>query len=879
MQVRYCSTWHHRMTLRNRILLFSLLAGGISILSLIFVSNHFFLHQYRELEENLLREDLNRVVAALERDHSFLSSVAADWGYWDETYWFIKGRNPAFVEENLTPTTLEGLGVDLMLFYDANLHRVADFSIIPLTLNPIAPPPDIDSQIFHNLLGSLPPAADFEQHGLLPTQFGPLQFASRAILRNDAVGQPAGLIVIGRYLNDLRVAELESATHSAIQIESIENPQLPEVFRSALSAFENTGEKIWIFGLAEARRTPQISGYSILSTPSGKNFLILQIRKTPVIFNIGIDNFGKYLLFLTMLALVMGALSWHYFNKTLTSRLYAIIRAINRFRETRDFSITIPVRGRDELSQLGTALSQMIADLGRYHYALAASERQYREMLQKMRLIAVILDREGKVVFSNEYFLKLTGWSWQDVLQSDWFERFVLPAEREKRRARYLQHIQREKIDHQQESWLLTRTGDKRLIAWNNTFIRNPDGSVAGMARIGQDITEARKNEEKIRQHLQESSLLLERLQTLREIDTTITSPQTPSEKMEMILNTIKTALKVDAVNILTESVPGFLLPYASRGFNLAQIMPISAQIKVKEAEDSLNRGIPLIVNRLVTGELSHWLTSRFSGFMPYQFYAAVPMLVNGKRYGILEVFAHKPFTPGDEWRAFFQTLASQTAIALDHNQMIQDIQHAYQELQQAYRATIEGWSATLELRDKETQGHSERMLTLSERLGRRMGLNEKQLEDLRYGVLLHDIGKMAVPDAILNKPGPLSEEEWAVMRQHPQFAYDVLSEIPFLKGAMDVIYCHHERWDGSGYPRGLKGEQIPLYARIFAVVDVWDALTNDRPYREAWSTEKALAYLQEQAGILFDPQVVEKFVALILEESQPASLAATPEV
>ncbi|KPL72365.1 phosphohydrolase [Bellilinea caldifistulae] len=200
---------------------------------------------------------------------------------------------------------------------------------------------------------------------------------------------------------------------------------------------------------------------------------------------------------------------------------------------------------------------------------------------------------------------------------------------------------------------------------------------------------------------------------------------------------------------------------------------------------------------------------------------------------------------------------------------MIQDIQRAYQELQQAYRATIEGWSATLELRDKETQGHSERMLELSERLGRRMGLNEKQLEDLRYGVLLHDIGKMAVPDAILNKPGPLNDEEWDIMRQHPQFAYNLLSKIPFLKGAMDVIYCHHERWDGSGYPRGLKGEQIPLYARIFAIVDVWDALTNDRPYRQAWSVEKALAYLQEQAGILFDPQVVENFVALILDEEQ----------
>ncbi|MCX7975622.1 MAG: HD domain-containing protein [Bellilinea sp.] len=855
------------MTLRNRILLFSLLAGGISILSLILISNGLFLNQYRNLEEHLLQDDLKRVQAAIERDLTFLSSVAADWGYWDETYWFIKGENPAFAAENLTPTTFEGLGVDVMLFYDANLHRVVSYSVNPLTFNPIPLPPDVDRQVFHALLGMFPLTDDFEQKGLLPTQFGPLLFASRAILRNDALGQPAGLIIVGRYLNDVRVDEWESSTHLSIRVESVENPQLPLAFRSDVDRLSTSTNDITSMNLSKAGRIELISGYMLLPTLRGKDYLVLQISKTPEVYNTGYFNFRNYLLFIGTLSVVMGSLSWIFFNNTITSRLFAIIRAINRFRETRDFSITIPLRGRDELSQLGMALSQMIADLGRYHYALAASERQYREMLQKMHLIAVILDEEGKIIFSNEYFLKLTGWNWQEVLNHDWFERFVLPAERDKRRSRYRQHIHQETIDHQQESWLVTRSGEKRLIFWNNTFIRNPDGSVAGMARIGQDITEARKNEEKIRQHLQESNLLLERLKTLREIDTTITSPQTPAEKMEILLNTIKNALKVDAVNILTESVPGYLLPYASRGFNLAQIMPISAQIEVKEAEEALTRGSPLVINRLVTGELSHWLTSRFSGFVPYQFYAAAPMLVDGKRYGILEVFAHKPCTPSDEWRAFFQTLASQTAIALDHTQMIQDIQRAYQELQQAYRATVEGWSATLELRDKETQGHSERMLELSQRLGRRMGLNEKQLEDLRYGVLLHDIGKMAVPDAILNKPGPLNDDEWEVMRQHPQYAYNLLSQISFLKGAMDVIYCHHERWNGSGYPRGLKGEQIPLYARIFAVVDVWDALTNDRPYRAAWSIDKALAYLHEQAGILFDPQVVEAFVKLIREE------------
>ena len=858
------------MTLRNRILLFSLLAGGISILSLVLISNTLFLRHYRTLEENLLHQDIQRVEALLQWDVDFLSSIAADWGYWDETYHFIKGRNPAYPQNNLTPTTFQGLGVDVMAFYDANLHRVAEFSINPFTFHPIPLPEDIDRQIFKNFLGHLPPEPQFQSKGLIQTQFGPLMIAARAILRNDAVGQPAGLIVIGRYLNNLRLAEWEEATQLSIEVETITNPQLPADFRAAFNQLRNFDTDMVVFLSTQAFQPQHITGFSLLTTLRGEPYLMLRVSKIPIIYQVGLKNFRNFLLFLAILAVVMGSLSWAFLSRTLTKRLFAIIRAINRFRDSHDFSISIPIQGKDELTQMSLALSQMVADMGRYHFALAASERQYREMLQNMQMLAVILNREGRIVFCNEYFINLTGWNWHEVLQSDWFERFALPEERHKRRERFLRHIQEENIHHHDESCILTRAGEKRLIAWNNTFIRNPDGSVAGMARIGQDITEVRRNEEKIRQHLHETDLLLARLKTLREIDTAITSPRSSEEKMGIILNVIKNALEVDAVNILTESVPGYLLPYASRGFNLAQIMPISAQIGVKEAEESLASGTPLVINRLVTGELSHWLTSRFSGFVPYQFYAAAPMTIEGQRYGLLEVFAHKPRTPSPEWQEFFQTLASQTAIALDHNQMIQNIQRAYQELQQAYRATIEGWSATLELRDKETQGHSDRMLELSEKLGRRMGLNEKQLQDLQYGVLLHDIGKMAVPDAILNKPGPLNEEEWTVMRQHPQYAYDLLSKIPFLRGAMDVIYCHHERWDGSGYPRGLKGEQIPLYARIFAIVDVWDALTHDRPYRQAWSIEKALAYLQEQAGIQFDPQVVETFTALIQEEYQP---------
>ena len=185
------------------------------------------------------------------------------------------------------------------------------------------------------------------------------------------------------------------------------------------------------------------------------------------------------------------------------------------------------------------------------------------------------------------------------------------------------------------------------------------------------------------------------------------------------------------------------------------------------------------------------------------------------------------------------------------------------EELTQAYDATLLGWARVLELRDKDTGYHTRRVADLVVRLARAMGITEEQIADARRGAILHDIGKLAVPDAILHKAGDLTHAERKIMCKHPQHAYEFLSDIPFLHSAIDIPYCHHERWDGTGYPRGLRGEEIPLAARIFSVVDVYDALTSDRPYRQAWKSEDAIVYIMHEANRQFDPQVVEVFLKM----------------
>ncbi len=192
------------------------------------------------------------------------------------------------------------------------------------------------------------------------------------------------------------------------------------------------------------------------------------------------------------------------------------------------------------------------------------------------------------------------------------------------------------------------------------------------------------------------------------------------------------------------------------------------------------------------------------------------------------------------------------------------NIEQAHLQLLAAYDATIEGWSRAMDLRDKETEGHTQRVTILSEKLARQAGIKDEDLIYIRRGALLHDIGKLGVPDSILLKSDKLTGEEWAIMRNHPQYAYDMIHPIEYLRPALDIPYSHHEKWDGSGYPRGLKGEEIPLAARIFAIIDVWDALTSDRPYRMAWDKEKTMKYINEQSGKHFDPHIVELFNKLM---------------
>lgn len=406
---------------------------------------------------------------------------------------------------------------------------------------------------------------------------------------------------------------------------------------------------------------------------------------------------------------------------------------------------------------------------------------------------------------------------------------------------------------------VINRTKDGKLVFIEETV--NPflddHGNIAGFLAIQRNVTERKKAEENVRRKLSH-------LKALREIDMAIASSFAMQLNLSVLLKHTIAELGADAADILLLNPSLNMLEYAAgSGFRTLAIEKSNLRMGDGHAGQSAMQRIMVHIEDLRRGE-HKFARADLLAREEFVSYFGVPLIAKGLVKGVLEVFHRSRLEPDLEWLDFLHTLAGQAAIAIEDAQLCRNLQQSNIELLQAYDATIEGWSRALDLRDKETEGHTQRVTQTAMMLGEQVGLSDKELQYMRWGGLLHDIGKMAVPDKILLKPDALTPEETEIMKQHTIYALQMLSPIQYLKPALDIPYCHHERWDGSGYPRGLKGEEIPLAARIFAVADVYDALSSDRPYRPKWAEADVLEYIRQNAGSYFDPQIVDVFLQMM---------------
>jgi PAS domain S-box-containing protein len=487
--------------------------------------------------------------------------------------------------------------------------------------------------------------------------------------------------------------------------------------------------------------------------------------------------------------------------------------------------------------------------------ALEQEKERAEQYLDIAAVLLRVLDHDGAVTLINKKGAEILGRPEADILGKNWYDHFVPERLKGRLREAFRRFIAGEQAQFEYyESAIVNNRGEERMIAWNNALIRDGEGKVVGVLSSGEDITARKKAEGQARSRL-------DHLATLHAIDMIISSSLDLQVTLNEFLNLVMTQLHVDAAAVLLLNPHTQMLEYAAmKGFRNDAIrhsrLRVGEGIAGRAALERRSIGIPDL--REGGSEFKRMPLIEGEGFIAY--YAA-PLIAKGQVKGVLDVLHRSHLDIDDEWMSFFLSLAAQAAIAIENAALFSDLQRSNTELILAYDTTIEGWARALELRDQETEGHTTRATEMTLRLALAMGVDEAELVHVRRGALLHDIGKMSIPDSILLKNGPLTEEEWQIMRRHPAYAFEVLSPIAYLRQALEIPYCHHERWDGTGYPRGLKGEQIPLAARIFSLADIWDALHSERRYHSAWPEQQIREYIRSLSGTQFDPRVVEAFL------------------
>lgn len=538
---------------------------------------------------------------------------------------------------------------------------------------------------------------------------------------------------------------------------------------------------------------------------------------------------------------------------------------------------TLPVEVSLSVIEVGgrRVLMSILRDISEHQEAerrLRQERERARRYLDVAGVMLLVLETDGHVSLINRKGAQMLGFTEEEIIGKDWFGSFIPERLREAARAVFARLMAGEEPPLESfEHPVLTREGTERLVIWNNVLIRDEGGRIFAALNSGEDITERAQAQELARSRL-------EHLAALHEIDLVISASLDLRVTLAQLIDHVAEQFHVDAADVLLLNRNTQTLEYAAgRGFRTGGIK--DSRLKLGEGIAglaALERRSIRIPDRLGR-ENGFVRASRLEG-EGFVAYYAVPLMAKGRVQGVLEALHRSPLDLDGEQQGFLEALSAQAAIAIDNATLFEDLQRSHSAITLAYDATLEGWAHALDLRDSVTERHTERVTEMTVRLARTLGMGEEELVHLRRGSFLHDIGKIGIPDSILRKAGPLTPDEWGIMRRHPRMAFEMLQPIAYLRPALDIPYCHHEHWDGSGYPRGLKGEQIPLAARIFALADVWDALhAADRPYRASLSREETCDKIRSLAGSHLDPAVVEAFLRTD-QESCRSSFAPTAD-
>ncbi|MBN1372235.1 MAG: PAS domain S-box protein [Anaerolineaceae bacterium] len=496
------------------------------------------------------------------------------------------------------------------------------------------------------------------------------------------------------------------------------------------------------------------------------------------------------------------------------------------------------------------------------------SERRFRSLVQNSKDLIFVLDPQGNILYQSPSISQILGYPVMMLAGRSAME-LIHPEDIETVNEAFAEVLEHTNPGIPTE-FRVRKADDTYIMLEALATDLSSDPAIGGVVITAREITERKRVESELRR-------LNRALRTTSECN------------MALVRATDEASLLRDVCGIIVR-LGGYQLAWVGYVADAEDGSPVQLVAQAGDNVDYLSKLVAWFntpeaaSNPLLEVTFTHWpmVYSSLSSQIDQ-----VPLAVEAQAYGYASILALPLFYLDENFGCLVIYSDRSDAFDLNEATLLHELAHdlafgihtirvrvanrksshlleqSNADLARAYDATLEGWSHALELRERETAGHSRRVVDLTLEISSRMGIAAEDLIHIRRGALLHDIGKMGIPDSILLKPGPLSADEWVTMRQHPNYAYELLSGIDYLAPAMQIPYGHHERWDGSGYPRGLKGEDIPLAARIFAVVDVWDALTSERPYRPAWPDQAVIDYIKEHSGRLFDPNVVEVFLSL----------------
>jgi PAS domain S-box-containing protein len=849
------------VTLRKKTLGIVSLTLIILIATLYLISQYIVLGGFSRLEEQEAQRAVERVLSAKEESLNNLVATAQEWAASDEAYQFIEDSNEEYFKKNLLrEDTFSGNRLNLVLFIrpdmtDPEQPAVKAVFAGAYDLSAEAPVPVTGSLASHISITSpllLPADATTGISGILPLDEGPVLIAAEPILTSDRQGPARGTLILGRFLDELEIKRLARITRLSVAARPIPGPGDPPLPQDFYTAF--TTLSAGNFSVAQALDDDRMAGYALDSDIYDKPALVWRADMPRSVSAQGEATVLYYFVILIAVSFVFMGGASILLEKLVLARVSDLSSRVISIGASGDLSERVTMEGGDELTTLGDSINGMLSALERAHSALQESEMRYRHMFIKNRAIKLVIDPEsGQIVDANPAAAEFYACPPDLLLRMKITDISPFPAEQV---MAAMARIAAEKSTYLQTRHRLA-SGDLRDVEFYASPVEIKGRRV--LYSIIHDITERKRAQGLIQRHV-------ERLAALRSIDMAISASLDLPVILNIILEQISSHLGIDAADVLLFNPQAGEMEYAAgQGFRTRAF----ETSRLRLGEGAIHRALleQHIISIPALAEQTEFVAVpglEEEGFVTYY---AVPLAVKGQVNGVLEVFHRSPLHPDPEWLDFIEAVADQAAIAIDNATLFNDLQHSNEELARAYDSTLEGWSRALDLRDKETEGHSRRVTDLTLRLAQVVGVGPAELIHIRRGALLHDIGKMGIPDRILLKPGPLTDEERKIMQRHPTYAYELLAPIPFLRPALAIPYCHHERWDGTGYPRGLAGTAIPLAARIFAVVDVWDALTSDRPYRKAWHPDKVREHIRSLAGTHFDPEVVEAFLPLVADD------------